>query len=83
MLPTFIFFLLSALGSILISLRASHEIPRILAGGSAIFCSLLGFALAPWPIQLLIFLLVLRLESWYPFRRVIPVKLTVPSQGQR
>jgi hypothetical protein len=83
MLPLFLVLLVSAIGSILIYLRASHEISRLLALGSAIVCSLFAFAMAPWPIQLLIFLLILRLEWWYPFSRAVTVKLTVPPLERR
>ena len=78
MLPLFFFLVLVAFGSILLSLKASHEISRILAGGCAIFCLILGFALAPWPIQLLIVALLLVVERMYPFRRLgeVPVSLT-------
>lgn len=78
MLPLFFLLLLVASGSILISLKASHEISRILAGGCAIFSLIFGFALAPWPLQLLIVIGLLVLERMYPFRRVgeIPVTLT-------
>ncbi|MBD0363687.1 MAG: hypothetical protein ICV55_13100 [Coleofasciculus sp. C3-bin4] len=71
MLPMFLILLVSALGSILVSLLASHEIPRILSVGSAIFCSLFGFAMAPWPVQLLIFILILRLELLYPLIHLV------------
>lgn len=77
--PMFLVLLLSAIGSILISLKASHEILRLLAVGSAIFCSIYAFALAAWPIQLLIFLLILQLERLYPFRRAGEVILTLSS----
>jgi energy-coupling factor transporter transmembrane protein EcfT len=85
MLPIFIILLLGALGSILISRRASHEIPRLLAVGSAIFCSILGFAVSPWPLQLVIFILILRLE-WiylYPFKRLGSVPLTISPRDGR
>lgn len=83
MLPLFILLLISALGSIVISLRAAHEIPRLLAAGSAILCSICGFAMAPWPIQLLIFLLILQLERLYPFRKPGEVALTILPSKQR
>lgn len=83
MLPMFLVFLVSAVGSLLLSLRASHEIPRLLAAGSAIVCSICGFALAPWPVQLLIFFLILQLERLYPFRRAGEVTLTVSPPDQR
>jgi hypothetical protein len=42
-----------------------------------------GLALAPWPIQLLIFLLILRLEWWYPFSKVVTVKSAISlSRGK-
>lgn len=69
MLPTFLILLVSAIGSIWLSLRVSHEVSRVLAIGSAIFCLIFGFATAPWPIQLLIFLLILGSERFYPFRK--------------
>jgi len=83
MLPLSLFLLISAVGSILISLRASHEIPRLLAAGSAILCSICGFAMAPWSVQVLIFLLILQLERLYPFRKVGEVPLTVVLSKQR
>ena len=78
MLPFFFFFVLVAFGSILLSLKASHEISRILAGSCAVFCLILGFALAPWFIQILIVIGLLVLERMYPFRRLgeVPVTLT-------
>lgn len=83
MLPMFLILLVSAVGSILISLRATHEIPRLLAAGSAILCSICGFAMAPWPVQVLIFLLILQLERLYPLGRVGEVPLTVVAPKQR
>jgi hypothetical protein len=79
MLPIYFLLFLCAFGSILISLKASHEISRIIAVGSAIFCLIFGFALSPWPIQLLIVGLLLTLERLYPFHRlgVVPVALTL------
>jgi hypothetical protein len=67
MLSLFLFFLVSAIGSIGLSLRASHEVSRVLAISSAICCSIFTFALAPWPIKILI--LLLGLEGFYPFRK--------------
>lgn len=77
MLPLFFLLLLSAFGSILISRKASHEISRILAIGSTIFCLIFGFALAPWFIQLFIVVLLLGVERLYPFGRLgeVPVAL--------
>jgi hypothetical protein len=39
--------------------------------------------LAPWPVQLLIFLLILQLERLYPFRRAGEVTLTISPPEQR
>lgn len=77
MLPIFFLLLIGAFGSILISLKASHEISRILATGFAIFCLIFGFAFAPWPVQLLIVLILLAVERRYSFRQFgeIPVAL--------
>ncbi|CAA9282161.1 hypothetical protein AVDCRST_MAG92-3619 [uncultured Coleofasciculus sp.] len=83
MIPMYLIFLASALGSIFIFLRASQEILRLLAIGCAIFCSIFGFALAPWPIQLLIFLLILQMERLYPFHRAGEVPVTLSSPKQR
>ena len=83
MLPMSLILLASALGSIFISLRASQEILRLLAIGSAFFFSIFGFAIAPWPIQLLIFLLILQMERLYPFRRAGEVPITLSSFKQR
>lgn len=83
MLPLFIIFLVSALGSILVALRASHEIPRLLAVASAVLCSIFCFAMTPWPIQLLIFLLILQLERLSPFRRAGEVPIALFSTKQR
>lgn len=83
MLPMFFFLLVSAIGSIFIFIKATHEMPRLLAGGSAIFCGIWGFALAPWPVQLLILILVLQLERFYPFRKTgeVPV-IIIPPKGR-
>lgn len=83
MFPMFLMLLVTAIGSIFISLRASHELLRLLAIGSAIFCSIFGFALAPWPVQLLIFLLILQLEKLYPFRRRGEVPVILDSNQRR
>ncbi|NEP30222.1 MULTISPECIES: hypothetical protein [Moorena] len=69
MLPLFLILLVTALGSILISWRVSHEIPRLLGVGSTIVCLIFGFAMAPWPVQVLMLLLILSLERFYPFSR--------------
>lgn len=76
MLPTYFILLVCAIGSILVFSRASHEIPRLLAVGSAVFCLIFGFAMAPWPIQLLICLLIFRLEWLYPYSK--PGAVTLP-----
>ncbi|MGB7443376.1 MAG: hypothetical protein WA919_20100 [Coleofasciculaceae cyanobacterium] len=65
MLPVYLILLLSAMGSIFISLRASHEITRLLGIGSAIFCLIFGFAMAPWLIKILICVFILSLERLY------------------
>ncbi len=83
MLPTFLILLVSAIGSIWLSLRASHEVPRVLAVGSAIFCLIFGFALAPWPIQVLIGLFLLSLERLYPYRRTALEFVTLSSNSKR
>lgn len=77
MLPTFLLLLVSAIGSILISFRASHEIPKLLAGASAIFCSIYAFAMAPWPIQVLLLLLILQMERLYSIRRAGEVPIAI------
>lgn len=83
MLPLYFFLLIMAVGSILISLKASHEISRILAAGCAIFCLILGFALAPWFIQVLIVVLLLALERLYPLRRLGEVPVTFTPNKRR
>ena len=83
MLPLFLLLLILACGSILISLKASHEISRILASGCAIFSLIFGFALAPWPIQLLIVALLLGVERLYPFRRLGAVPITLAPNKRR
>lgn len=70
--PPFLVLLVSAFGSILVSVRASHEIPRILAIGSAMFCLIFGFAMAPWMVQLPIFLVFLSWARPYRFVRISP-----------
>ncbi|HBE19777.1 MAG TPA: hypothetical protein DEG17_14195 [Cyanobacteria bacterium UBA11149] len=69
MISMLLVFLVGAIGSIYLSLKAVHEVSRILAISSAIFCSIFSFALAPWPIQILIFIVLLGLEGFYPFRK--------------
>lgn len=83
MLPLFLSLLILAVGSLLISLKASHEISRILAAGSAIFSLIFGFALAPWPVQFLIVFLLLALERLYPFRRLGEVPVVLTSNKRR
>ena len=83
MFPMSMMLLVTAIGSIFIYLRASHELPRLLAIGSAIFCSIWGFALAPWPIQLLIFVMILQLEKLYPLRRRSEVTVMLSSKQRR
>lgn len=83
MFPLFFLLLAGALGSILIFLKASHELSRIIAVCSAIFCLICGFALAPWPVQLLIVLLLLGWERLYPFRRLGEVPITLSSPKRR
>lgn len=83
MLPIFFILLVSAIGSIWLSLRASNEVSRLLAMGSAIFCLIFGFAMAPWPIQFLIFLLVLSMERFYPFRKTASEFVTLSVTKRR
>lgn len=77
MLPLFLILLLAAIGSIVISRRASHEISRVLAISSAIFCSIFAFAMAPWPVQILIFVLILQMERLYPWHKRGEVAVTI------
>jgi hypothetical protein len=51
--------LLTALGAAYFYLNVSEEIPRIMALTIVAICFILDLALAPWPIQLLILMLVL------------------------
>ena len=83
MLPLFFFLVLLAFGSILLSLKASHEISRILAGSCAVFCLIFGFALAPWFIQVVIVIGLLVLERIYPLRRLGEVPVTLNSNKPR
>lgn len=83
MFPLSLLLLITAIGSIFISMRATQELPRLLAVGSALCCSIVGFALAPWPIQLLIFLMILQLERLYPIRRTSEVTVDLLSSKQR
>jgi hypothetical protein len=84
MLPIFLVLLVSGFVSILIALRASHEVPRLLAFVCGIICSIGGFALAPWPIQVLIFLLILRLEWLLPITEAVTIKSTnLPPKRRR
>jgi hypothetical protein len=83
MFPMSLFLLITAIGSIFISIRVSHELARLLAVGSALVCSIVGFTIAPWPIQLLIFLMILQLEKLYPIRRTSEVTVDLLSLRQR
>jgi hypothetical protein len=65
MLPIFLMLVAVAVGSILIYVRAAHEISRLLAIAAALFCLIFGFAMAPWPIQMAVFGLILSLERVY------------------
>lgn len=51
--------LFTALGAAFVYLSASGEIPRIMALTIVAICFVLDLVLAPWPIQLLILMLVL------------------------
>lgn len=83
MLPTFLILLISAIGSIWLSRRADHEVSRVLALSSAIFCLIFGFGLAPWPIQLLIFLLMLGLDRLYQLRKTAVEFVTISAAKRR
>ncbi|NEP13945.1 MAG: hypothetical protein F6K14_27835 [Symploca sp. SIO2C1] len=83
MLSISLILLLCAVGSILLFLRASHEVPRVLAVGSAILCLICGVAMAPWPIQLLVFLLILSLERLRPFKTAVSESLPISSRQRR
>jgi len=83
MLSISLILLLCAVGSIFLFLRASHEVPRVLAVGSAIFCLICGVAIAPWPIQILVFLLILSFERLYPFKTAVSESLPISSRQRR
>lgn len=52
-------------GSLWIYLRASGDVPFVLAALTAVVCFIWGFALAPWLVQLFIIGLVLGLDKFY------------------
>ncbi|AFY84507.1 hypothetical protein [Oscillatoria acuminata] len=54
-----------SIGSVWIYLRASSDIPFVLAALTAVVCFIWGFALAPWFVQLFIIGLVLGLDKFY------------------
>lgn len=83
MLPIFLILLISAIASLWLSLRASHEVSRVLAIGSAIFCLIFGFAMAPWAIQVLIVLSLLAIERLYPFRKTAAEFVTLSPTKRR
>jgi hypothetical protein len=52
-------------GSVWIYLRASKDVPFVLAALTSVVCFIWGFAVAPWLVQLLILGLVLSLDKFY------------------
>lgn len=55
----FVISLFTAVGAAFVYLSASGEIPRIMALTIVALCFVLDLVLAPWPIQMLILILVL------------------------
>lgn len=54
-----------ALGALLVFFRVSEDIWSILAAATALVFSIWGFALTPWPVQLILVWLVLGWERIY------------------
>lgn len=54
-----------ALGAILVFFKVSEDMWAVLALATALVFSIWGFALAPWPVQLLLVLIVLGWEHLY------------------
>ncbi|MBW4650047.1 MAG: hypothetical protein KME06_15350 [Kastovskya adunca ATA6-11-RM4] len=80
MLPIFLVLLASALCGVGVLLRASHEISRLLAFGTVIICSIWAFTMAPWFIQVLILVAVLRMKRLHSF---IPVEAVPQTCNNR
>ncbi len=54
-----------ALGALLVFFTVSEDIWTVLAAATALVFSIWGFALAPWPVQLLLVSIVLGWERLY------------------
>lgn len=54
-----------SMGSACVYLRASADIPFVLAALTAVVCFIWGFALAPWMVQLLIVGLLIGFDKLY------------------
>lgn len=66
MLPeSYLILLTISLGAIWVYSRTSHDIPFTLAALTAVVCFFWGFALAPWIVQLLILVFLMRMEKFY------------------
>lgn len=73
-LPIFpLILLLTAIGSIFIYQKASHEVTRMLAAGAAVVCLIWGFSIAHWSIHLLCLCLLLRFNTRTALLRTIPI----------
>lgn len=57
-----------ALGALLVFLKVSEEIWTVLAAATALVFTIWGFALAPWPVQLLLVSLLFAWERLYLFK---------------
>lgn len=66
--PFFVVLLLIALASFLLFQRTVQEIYRFLTAVNALICLILGFAFAPWQVQLVVVFLLLCWERFYHFK---------------
>ncbi len=74
MLPIFpVLLLVTALGSILLYQRTSHDIFWVLAVGSAVVCLIWGLVIAHWSIHLLTLIFLLAVRSPSRIARVVQV----------
>ncbi|MGK7876552.1 MAG: hypothetical protein AB4426_25625 [Xenococcaceae cyanobacterium] len=67
MFPVLLFF--TALGSVLLYQRTSHDIFAVLAAGTAIVCIIWGLAIAHWSVHLLSLIVLLKFKS--PIMRMV------------
>jgi hypothetical protein len=70
MFPMYLLPLAFAIGATWVFVKTSEDISAVLAAATALISIIWGFAISPWPLQLLLLVILLGFERLYLKKRV-------------